>query len=95
MFDKTGTLTSGGEPIVTDHWVLGASDVTPPDWLKTIGPNTLEIVKHLEINSSHTIAKALVSFCNGRCHVPCTKCNDTIANLIPYSSIRMHKLYSC
>lgn len=53
VFDKTGTLTCGGEPIVTDHWLKD-----------TENKEVLDIVMHIEGNSSHTIAKALVSFCS-------------------------------
>jgi Cu+-exporting ATPase len=57
VFDKTGTLTVGGEPVVTAFQSL------PVD--STFGDEStiLGIVKLLEGNSSHTVAKALVSFC--------------------------------
>jgi Cu+-exporting ATPase len=59
VFDKTGTLTVGGEPVVTDSEIFTV-DIN-------LGPKTkediLSMVHSLEGNSSHTIAKALVSFC--------------------------------
>lgn len=60
VFDKTGTLTIGGEPVVTDFDVLtvdtGLGNVESKKLI-------LGMVKALESNSSHTIAKALVSLC--------------------------------
>jgi Cu+-exporting ATPase len=62
IFDKTGTLTVGGEPVVTDfeHFPIEAE----------IGEDQAEaerrvlgMVNSIEGNSSHTVAKALVSFC--------------------------------
>jgi Cu+-exporting ATPase len=60
VFDKTGTLTVGGEPVVTAFQSL------PVD--STFGDEStiLGIVKSLEGNSSHTVAKALVSFCKAK-----------------------------
>jgi len=60
VFDKTGTLTVGGEPVVTDFQPL------PVD--STFGDESiiLGLVKSLEENSSHTVAKALVSFCKAK-----------------------------
>jgi heavy metal translocating P-type ATPase len=54
VFDKTGTLTQGGDPAVTDH----AFSVTEDQSL------ILGLVKALEENSNHPIARALASFCN-------------------------------
>ncbi|KAF1942613.1 copper-transporting P-type ATPase [Clathrospora elynae] len=54
VFDKTGTLTQGGDPAVTNHKLSGVQS----DSL------VLGIVKALEENSNHPIARALVSFCN-------------------------------
>ncbi|KAF4981312.1 hypothetical protein FZEAL_2845 [Fusarium zealandicum] len=58
VFDKTGTLTEGGEPQITDSAVF-------PD-----GPSSkderrvlMSVLKAVEENSSHPIAKAIVSFC--------------------------------
>ncbi|KAF2792239.1 heavy metal translocatin [Melanomma pulvis-pyrius CBS 109.77] len=56
VFDKTGTLTQGGDPAVTNHQLVGSQDHT-----LTIG-----LVKVLEENSSHPIARALVSFCSSQ-----------------------------
>ncbi|KAH8732750.1 E1-E2 ATPase-domain-containing protein [Phaeosphaeriaceae sp. PMI808] len=58
VFDKTGTLTKGGDPSVTDHKI---SDIQSAD-------RVLGIVKALELNSNHPIARALVSFCNKQQH---------------------------
>ncbi|KAF2178465.1 heavy metal translocatin [Zopfia rhizophila CBS 207.26] len=57
VFDKTGTLTQGGEPKVTDSQFFNLEGC---DWndLRTLGA-----LKELERNSSHPIAKSLVSFC--------------------------------
>jgi Cu+-exporting ATPase len=60
VFDKTGTLTVGGEPVVTNYkffsWgVDGLSTYDEKD--------ILAMVKQLEENSGHPIAKAIVSFC--------------------------------
>lgn len=62
VFDKTGTLTQGGDSAVTDHKF---SDVQNSGLI-------LGIVKALEENSNHPIARALVSFCN-------TQLYDTVA----------------
>jgi Cu+-exporting ATPase len=58
VFDKTGTLTQGGDPAVTNHKFSGNQDAA----------FVLGIVKALEENSSHPIARALVSFCNKKTH---------------------------
>ncbi|KAL2132174.1 hypothetical protein VTI74DRAFT_4115 [Chaetomium olivicolor] len=55
VFDKTGTLTMGGEPSITDSEIY-AEDDTRKDAL-------LAALKAVEENSSHPIAKAIVSFC--------------------------------
>ncbi|KAI2876754.1 hypothetical protein CBS11852_10408 [Aspergillus niger] len=52
VFDKTGTLTQGGEPIITDHEVMPGADER---FVRTM-------IKVLEENSSHPVAKAVVSF---------------------------------
>jgi heavy metal translocating P-type ATPase len=61
VFDKTGTLTVGGEPKVTGFQVF------PQESTTGLQDNSKEMirgmVRSLEENSSHTIAKALVSFC--------------------------------
>ncbi|KAF2627980.1 copper-transporting P-type ATPase [Macroventuria anomochaeta] len=54
VFDKTGTLTQGGSPAVTDHRFVNGQDESL----------TLSVVKVLEENSGHSIAQALVTFCN-------------------------------
>ena len=61
VFDKTGTLTVGGGPLVTDYRI-------PEDFqlksLSTIDEDMiLGFIHALEVNSSHTVAKAVVSFC--------------------------------
>jgi Cu+-exporting ATPase len=53
VFDKTGTLTQGGDPSVTDHKLSGTHKESV----------ILGIVKALEENSNHPIARALVNFC--------------------------------
>jgi Cu+-exporting ATPase len=53
VFDKTGTLTQGGEPVITDYEVMPGADEL---LIRTM-------IKKLEENSSHPIAKAVVSFC--------------------------------
>jgi Cu+-exporting ATPase len=58
VFDKTGTLTEGGDPAVTDHSFSGIQN----DSL------ILGIVKALELNSNHPIARALVLFCDKQLH---------------------------
>ncbi|KAL8337817.1 hypothetical protein RB598_006629 [Gaeumannomyces tritici] len=58
VFDKTGTLTVGGEPKITDsEFFLAERDETEKKQV------LLAAVKAIEENSSHTVAKALVSFC--------------------------------
>lgn len=52
VFDKTGTITEGGEPSITDHEII---DNTDADQL-------WGAMKELEQNSSHPIARAVVSF---------------------------------
>ncbi|OAL55816.1 heavy metal translocatin [Pyrenochaeta sp. DS3sAY3a] len=58
VFDKTGTLTHGGDPAVTNHKISDTQD----------SAITLGIVKALEENSNHPIARALVTFCNTQPH---------------------------
>ncbi|KAL8393661.1 hypothetical protein RB595_003407 [Gaeumannomyces hyphopodioides] len=58
VFDKTGTLTMGGEPKITDsEFFLAEHGGTERKQV------LLAAVKAIEENSSHTVAKALVSFC--------------------------------
>ncbi|KAI1139716.1 heavy metal translocatin [Hypoxylon sp. FL0543] len=60
VFDKTGTLTEGGEPKLTDHeFFLSESD----DWSES---QVLDCLQEIESNSSHPIARAIVSFCQDR-----------------------------
>ncbi|KAG9188844.1 hypothetical protein G6011_07549 [Alternaria panax] len=58
VFDKTGTLTQGGDPAVTNHKFSDDKNAAL----------VLGIVKALEENSNHPIARALVSFCNNEVH---------------------------
>jgi Cu+-exporting ATPase len=58
VFDKTGTLTEGGDPAVTNHELCGIRSSSL----------VFGIVKTLEQNSNHPIARALVSFCNKELH---------------------------
>ena len=60
VFDKTGTLTVGGQPVVTNYmffsWRVNCRSI--------FGENDiLAMVKQLEENSSHPIAKAIGLFC--------------------------------
>ncbi|KAI9758043.1 MAG: hypothetical protein M1815_005320 [Lichina confinis] len=58
VFDKTGTLTQGGTPAITDHeWFLHADE----DRRTVAG-----MVRSVEENSSHPLAKAMVGFCASR-----------------------------
>ncbi|KAE8440554.1 hypothetical protein EG329_007247 [Mollisiaceae sp. DMI_Dod_QoI] len=61
VFDKTGTLTLGGEPVVTDSEVLPVDFKVGSDDM--LDKAILGMVSSIEGNSSHTLAKALVSFC--------------------------------
>ncbi|KXX83349.1 putative copper-transporting ATPase HMA5 [Madurella mycetomatis] len=76
VFDKTGTLTEGGEPSITDSEIY--ADETQKDAL-------LAALKGVEENSSHPIAKAIVSFCAAK-----TSSRATIDNLqeIPGKGMR-------
>lgn len=55
VFDKTGTLTMGGEPKITDSEIYAEDDAHKDA--------VLAALKAVEENSSHPIAKAIVSFC--------------------------------
>lgn len=60
VFDKTGTLTMGGEPKITNSKFLDGEKgefVVPT-------PLIMAALKAIEENSSHTIAKAIVSYCS-------------------------------
>ena len=65
VFDKTGTLTLGGEPVVTDFHICASEQEDQDE-----GPRgekvVLGMIKTLESNSSHMVAKAIVSFCKGQ-----------------------------
>jgi P-type Cu+ transporter len=65
VFDKTGTLTVGGEPVVTDFRRFPMVAESVKDEAEIEG-RILGMVNAIEGNSSHTIAKALVSFCKER-----------------------------
>ncbi len=60
VFDKTGTLTMGGEPTVTDSVIFAADSDDDGSSTKA---DLLAALKAVEENSSHPIAKAVVSFC--------------------------------
>ncbi|KAM3079632.1 hypothetical protein ACMFMG_006044 [Clarireedia jacksonii] len=62
VFDKTGTLTVGGEPTVTDSELIPVDNILGSDQKKKI----LGMTKAVEANSSHTIAKAITSFCSSK-----------------------------
>lgn len=53
VFDKTGTLTEGGQPSITNHEIVQKGHNIASIW---------GAVLELEQNSSHPIAKAMVSF---------------------------------
>ncbi|KAJ6105300.1 hypothetical protein N7523_010110 [Penicillium sp. IBT 18751x] len=53
VFDKTGTITEGGQPSITNHVVVHGGNHLGDIW---------GAVLELEQNSSHPIAKAMVSF---------------------------------
>lgn len=55
VFDKTGTLTQGGEPKVTDSEIYSDTQT-----------KILAIAKELESASTHTLALAIRSFCEGK-----------------------------
>ncbi|OBU00067.1 hypothetical protein VE01_01858 [Pseudogymnoascus verrucosus] len=60
VFDKTGTLTMGGDPVVTEYLPIGPSDTAHP----VLAERTLlSLIASAEDNSTHTLAKALSSFC--------------------------------
>ncbi|KAF4459529.1 hypothetical protein FALBO_13711 [Fusarium albosuccineum] len=58
VFDKTGTLTEGGEPQITDSAVFPDNSYTEEEHR-----DLMSALKAVEENSSHPIAKAIVSFC--------------------------------
>ncbi|KAI1182202.1 heavy metal translocating P-type ATPase [Nemania serpens] len=67
VFDKTGTLTIGGEPSVTD------SEIYLDENIKGKGhARLLAALQAVEENSSHPIAKAIVSYCKTKTTEPVT-----------------------
>jgi Cu+-exporting ATPase len=60
VFDKTGTLTEGGEPKVTDFEVFVSNNDSLDE------SDVLGVLKRLEEDSSHPLAKAAVAFCVSR-----------------------------
>ncbi|KAL9941220.1 hypothetical protein D7B24_003542 [Verticillium nonalfalfae] len=64
VFDKTGTLTVGGEPKITDALTY------PGATQEAAGQEDTDLLfaalKAVEENSSHPIAKAIVSYCKSR-----------------------------
>ncbi|KAJ3530216.1 hypothetical protein NM208_g9424 [Fusarium decemcellulare] len=58
VFDKTGTLTEGGEPQITDSAVFPDNSYNEEE-----RRDLMSALKAVEENSSHPIAKAVVSFC--------------------------------
>ncbi|CAG8951259.1 hypothetical protein HYFRA_00008007 [Hymenoscyphus fraxineus] len=63
VFDKTGTLTVGGEPVITDSKIFPVTAKFGEDG--TISDSTiLGMIRSIEENSSHTVAKAIKTFCN-------------------------------
>ncbi|KAI0112398.1 heavy metal translocatin [Nemania sp. FL0031] len=67
VFDKTGTLTVGGEPSVTDCEVYLGEDVEEKK-----RATLFAAVQAVEENSSHPIAKAIVSYCKATASKPIT-----------------------
>jgi heavy metal translocating P-type ATPase len=58
VFDKTGTLTVGGEPHITDTTLFPNGRIEGMDTERL-----LSVLKAIEDNSSHPIAKAVLGFC--------------------------------
>lgn len=58
VFDKTGTITVGGEPRITESLIFPDGRVDEVD-----AQTLLSILKVVEEDSSHPIAKAIVAFC--------------------------------
>ncbi|KAI0592943.1 heavy metal translocatin [Biscogniauxia sp. FL1348] len=61
VFDKTGTLTMGGEPSITDAEIFPGQEVSQEQRDTLLGA-----LRAVEENSSHPIAKAVVSFCHSK-----------------------------
>ncbi|EEY21808.1 cation-transporting ATPase pacS [Verticillium alfalfae VaMs.102] len=64
VFDKTGTLTVGGEPKITD--ALTYPGATQEAACQEDTDLLFAALKAVEENSSHPIAKAIVSYCKSR-----------------------------
>ncbi|KAL7621882.1 hypothetical protein AAE478_007382 [Parahypoxylon ruwenzoriense] len=60
VFDKTGTLTVGGEPVITDSELFPEQEEVNKNQRDALLAGLLAV----EQNSSHPIAKAIVSFCD-------------------------------
>merc|ERR1711939_334261 len=65
VYDKTGTLTEGGEPKVTNYETVVSSD-GPVNEEETLG-----LLKRLEEDSTHPLAKAAVRFAVSRLITNC------------------------
>ncbi|KAI2607974.1 heavy metal translocatin [Hypoxylon sp. NC1633] len=59
IFDKTGTLTVGGKPVITDSMVFPGHEASEEQ-----RSAFLAALRAVEENSSHPIAKAIVSYCD-------------------------------
>lgn len=73
VFDKTGTLTMGGEPSVLHHTIFELPLLGPrQQWYLKEEQETeiLGMIMGLEQQSSHPVAKAIVSFCAARGATP-------------------------
>ncbi|KAI0120627.1 ATPase, P-type, K/Mg/Cd/Cu/Zn/Na/Ca/Na/H-transporter [Xylariales sp. AK1849] len=66
VFDKTGTITVGGEPNITNYELIPDGEGQRQELAHKQGRQLqlLGIIRGIEQNSSHPIAKALVSFCS-------------------------------
>lgn len=64
VFDKTGTLTIGGEPKVTDTKLF--LDLAETNIESSL---VLATLRAIEENSSHPVAKAIVSYCTAQTEV--------------------------
>ncbi|KAK3383995.1 E1-E2 ATPase-domain-containing protein [Lasiosphaeria ovina] len=62
VFDKTGTLTIGGEPSITNSETY-RSDDGQEKHAATEWETVLSVLRAVEENSSHPVAKAIVAFC--------------------------------
>ncbi|KAI1211435.1 heavy metal translocatin [Annulohypoxylon truncatum] len=58
VFDKTGTLTIGGQPMITDSTTFPDCEISEQQRNTFLGA-----LRAVEDNSSHPIAKAVVSWC--------------------------------